>query len=318
MRRPWREIEVSMVAKTKWIWLDGRLVPWDEAKVHVLTHTLHYGVGVFEGIRCYRRADGRSAVFRLKEHIDRLFESAHIVMMEIPYSREEIQRACVELMRENGMQEGYLRPLVFYGADAMGLGAVNPVRVAIACWPWGAYLGEEGLQKGIRAKISSFTRSAVNMAMVKGKIVGQYVNSILAKREAMLAGYDEAIMLDHLGFVCEASGENIFIARRGKLYTAPHASPILGGITRDTVISLARELGISVVEERFSRDILYTADEAFFTGTAAEITPVREVDNRKIGAGRPGPITQKIQAAFFEVVKGERVAHPEWLTFLEE
>lgn len=305
-----------MVAKTKSIWLDGKLIPWDDAKVHILTHTLHYGVGVFEGIRCYKHSDGRSAIFRLREHIDRLFESAHIVLMKIPYSRDEVMQACVELMRDNQMTEGYLRPLVFYGDENMGLGAVNPVRLAIVTWHWGAYLGEEGLKNGIRAKVSSYTRSNVNMAMAKGKIVGQYVNSILAKREALLGGYNEAILLDDEGFVSEASGENIFMVKNGMLFTAPYGTSILGGITRDTVIALAREEGLSVHLERFSRDMLYTADEAFLTGTAAEITPVREVDNRTIGEGKPGPVTNKIQRAFFGLVKGERAAHPEWMTFL--
>jgi branched-chain amino acid aminotransferase len=307
-----------MVTPTKSIWLDGRLVPWDDAKVHVLTHTLHYGVGVFEGIRCYKRADGRSAIFRLREHIDRLFESAHIVLMKIPYTREEVTQACVDLMKDNNMADGgYLRPLVFYGDENMGLGASNPVRLTIVTWHWGAYLGEEGLKKGIRAKISSFSRSGVNMAMVKGKIVGQYVNSILAKREALMAGYDEGIMLDSEGFVSEASGENVFMIKNGMLFTAPYGSSILGGITRDTVVALAREKNIPVYMERFSRDMLYTADELFFTGTAAEITPVREVDGRMIGDGKPGPITVEIQRAFFDVVKGEKVQHPEWLTFVE-
>jgi branched-chain amino acid aminotransferase len=306
-----------MVTPTKSIWLDGRFVPWDEAKIHVLTHTLHYGVGVFEGIRCYKRADGRSAIFRLKEHIDRLFESAHIVLMKIPYTHQEITKACIDLMKDNDMAEGYLRPLVFYGDENMGLGASNPVRVTIVTWHWGAYLGEEGLKKGIRAKISSFARSGVNMAMVKGKIVGQYVNSILAKREALMAGYDEGIMLDSEGFISEASGENVFMIKNGILFTAPYGSSILGGITRDTVVSLAREKNIPIFMERFSRDMLYTADEIFFTGTAAEITPVREVDGRIIGDGKPGPITVDIQRSFFDVVKGERVYHPEWLTFIE-
>jgi branched-chain amino acid aminotransferase len=306
-----------MVTPTKSIWLDGRFVPWDEAKVHVLTHTLHYGVGVFEGIRCYKRADGRSAIFRLREHVDRLFESAHIVLMKIPYSREEIIKAHIDLMKDNNMQEGYLRPLVFYGDENMGLGAANPVRVTIVTWHWGAYLGEKGLKEGIRAKISSFSRSGVNMAMVKGKIVGQYVNSILAKREAQMAGYDEGIMLDSEGFVSEASGENVFMVKNGMLFTAPYGSSILGGITRDTVVALARERGYSVFMERFSRDMLYTADEIFFTGTAAEITPVREVDGRMIGDGKPGPVTSDIQKTFFDVVKGEKVQHPEWLSFVE-
>jgi branched-chain amino acid aminotransferase len=306
-----------MVAPTKSIWLDGRFVPWDEAKVHVLTHTLHYGVGVFEGIRCYKRADGRSAIFRLREHVDRLFESAHIVLMKIPYTRQEIMQAHIDLMKDNEMQEGYLRPLVFYGDENMGLGAANPVRVTIVTWHWGAYLGEKGLKEGIRAKISSFSRSGVNMAMVKGKIVGQYVNSILAKREAQMAGYDEGIMLDSEGFVSEASGENVFMVKDGMLFTAPYGSSILGGITRYTVVTLAKEKGHQVFMERFSRDMLYTADEIFFTGTAAEITPVREVDGRVIGDGKPGPITSEIQRTFFDVVKGEKVLHPEWLSFVE-
>lgn len=315
---------MSQAAKLKPVdklWLDGKLVPFADAEVHVLTHTLHYGLGAFEGIRCYRRADGRSTVFRLPEHIDRLFDSCHICSIDIPFSREELVRACVETLRANKMTEAYLRPLVFLGDGELGLGSTgNPVRVAIATYEWGAYLGEEGLRKGIRAKVSSFSRGGLNSTMSKGKICGQYVNSVLAKREAVKAGYSEAIMLDSAGLVAEASGENIFMVKKGKLRTPPVSSAILAGITRDSVLQLARELSLTVEESSFSRDELYIADEIFFTGTAAELTPVREVDDRKIGAGECGPITRKLQDAYFEAVKGkagqEKPLHAEWLTFV--
>ncbi|MCA1663241.1 MAG: branched-chain amino acid transaminase [Myxococcales bacterium] len=303
------------------IWLDGSLVPFSQAQVHVLTHTLHYGVGAFEGIRAYKRPDGKGAIFRLGDHIDRLFGSCHICSMDVPYTREQLAAACVETMRVNKMAEAYLRPLVFLGDGELGLGSLgNPVRVAIAVYEWGAYLGEEGLRRGIRAKVSSFTRGALNSTMSKGKICGQYVNSVLAKREAIKSGYSEAILLDNSGLVAEASGENIFVVRRGKLKTPPLSAAILEGITRDTVITLARELGLVVEETTFSRDEMYLADEVFFTGTAAELTPVREIDDRKIGAGECGPVTRKLQDAFFEAVKGragqEKASHPEWLTFV--
>ena len=311
----------SKLKPSEKVWLDGNLVPFAQAQVHVLTHTLHYGVGAFEGIRAYRRPDGSGAIFRLAEHIDRLFDSCHICMLAVPFSREQLMQACVETMRANKMAEGYLRPLVFMGDGEMGLGSTgNPVRVAIAVYEWGAYLGEEGLKRGIRAKVSSFTRGGVNSTMSKGKICGQYVNSVLAKREALKAGYSEAILLDDRGLVAEASGENIFVIKRGRIKTPPLSSAILAGITRDTVITLAREMGLTVEEATFARDELYLADEVFFTGTAAELTPVREIDDRTIGAGECGPITRKLQDVFFEAVKGragqEKPSHPEWLTFV--
>lgn len=307
-----------MVDKVEKIWLDGSFVPWDEAKVHVLTHTLHYGLGVFEGIRCYRRSDGRSAVFRLREHVDRLFESAHISDMVIRESRDAVSETCLELIRVNKLDECYVRPLVFLGEGPMGLLYTrdNPVRLAIAVWRWGAYLGEEGLENGIRAKVSSYTRSGINATMTKAKIVGNYVNSILAKREVVAAGYQEAIMLDAQGYVAEASGENVFLVKHGRMATPAAGGSILAGITRNTVLTLARELGIEVDERPMSRDELYVADEVFFTGTAAEVTPVREIDERKVGGGSRGPITKRIQDRFFQVVRGPELLHPEWLAFL--
>ena len=306
-----------MVDKVEKIWLDGNFVPWDEAKVHVLTHTLHYGLGVFEGIRCYRRSDGRSAVFRLREHIDRLFESAHISDLAIAHERDAVIEGCLELVRVNKLDECYLRPLAFVGEGTMGLyGRDNPVRLTIAAWRWGAYLGEEGLENGIRAKVSSYTRSGINSAMTKAKIVGNYVNSILAKREVIAAGYQEAIMLDAQGYVAEASGENIFVIKRGRVATPVVGGSILAGITRGTIMTLARELGIEIEERQISRDELYIADEVFFTGTAAEVTPVREIDERKIGAGRSGPMTKRLQDRFFQLVRGPELSHPEWLSFV--
>ncbi|MBW2146130.1 MAG: branched-chain amino acid transaminase [Deltaproteobacteria bacterium] len=305
-----------MVEKTEKIWMDGKFVNFDEANVHLLTHTMHYGLGVFEGIRCYHCHDGRSAIFRLREHVDRLFNSAKIAFMEIPYSREEIAEACKETLRVNGLKEGYIRPLAWIGQGVMGLyPGDNPVRTAIIVWPWGAYLGEEGLQKGIRVKISSFTRGHVNSSMSKAKICGNYVNSVLAKREVIKMGYDEAILMDTEGYVSEGSGENIFIIKDGLLKTTPLTS-ILGGITRYAVMSIARDLGYDVAEERFTRDELYCTDEVFFTGTAAEITPVREVDDRIIGPGQRGPITKELQDAFFEVVKGKNTKYEGWLSYL--
>jgi branched-chain amino acid aminotransferase len=305
-----------VVEKVKKIWLDGELVNWDDANVHILTHTLHYGLGAFEGIRCYALDDGRSAVFRLREHIDRLFASAHIVTIPMErWSVDQIVDACLETVRVNGLGECYLRPLVFMGDGTMGLSARdNPTRLAIVAWKWGAYLGDDGLQKGIRAKVSSFTRPGINMVMAKGKIVGHYVNSILAKREVLTAGYDEAIMLDAQGYVSEASGENIFVVKNGKVATPPFAASILGGITRDTCLTLMREMGVEVSERLISRDELYLADEIFMCGTAAEVTPVREVDDRQIGAGTRGPISKRVQDRYFQVVRGTEVPHPEWLS----
>jgi branched-chain amino acid aminotransferase len=298
------------------IWLDGSLVPWDEARVHILTHTLHYGLGVFEGIRCYRTEDGRSAVFRLGEHVRRLFESAHINLMEVPFSREELQGAILETLRVNRLEEGYIRPLVFVGDGAMGLNpADNPVRVAVIVWPWGKYLGEEGMERGIRAKVSTFSRHFVNAKMTKGKTCGDYVNSILAKREALLDGYDEAILLDTQGLVSEASGENVFLVRDGVLRTPP-SQTVLEGITRASIMEIARDKGISVLESAITRDELYVADEVFLTGTAAEVTPIREIDHRRIGAGRRGPIAKKLQEAFFDIVAGRERKYERWLTFV--
>lgn len=302
-----------MIKETSKIWMDGRLVDWKDATVHVLTHTLHYGLGVFEGIRCYRGNRG-SAIFRLKEHVDRLFASAHIVQIKIPFTPEQIQQAVVQTVKVNALEECYIRPLVFIGYGEMGLFVEkNPIQVAIAAWPWGTYLGEEGIENGIRAKISSLTRHHVNIAMTRAKITGNYSNSQLAKREIKESGFDEAILLDTDGYVAEGPGENIFICRNGVIKTTPLGS-ILEGITRDSIIHLAREKGIPVVQERFSRDELYLADEAFFTGTAAEVTPIREVDGRSIGKGKPGPITQSLQQTFFDVVHGKTEKYLSWLT----
>ena len=305
-----------MVQKLEKIWMDGKLIPWDEAKVHVLTHTLHYGLGVFEGIRCYLCHDGRSAVYRLREHIDRFCDSAHIGEMKLPFSKKELANACKETLRENGLKAGYIRPLAFIGEGVMGVyPGDNPIRVAIITWSWGAYLGDEALEKGIRVKTSSFNRHHVNVMMTKAKISGNYVNSVLAKREAMKLGYDEALMLDTEGYVSEASGENIFIVKNGVIKTTPLTS-ILPGITRDSIIQIAKIRKIPLVEDKFTRDELYTAHEAFFTGTAAEITPIREVDNRQIGEGKPGPVTKELQAAFFDIVKGKNPEFREWLDYL--
>ena len=302
------------VEKTERVWHNGAFVAWDEANVHILTHTLHYGLGVFEGIRCYRGADGSSSVFRLREHVERLFGSARIVEIDMPYGRDEIETAILETLRANRMSEGYIRPLVYLGAGAMGLlPKDNPTQVAIVVWPWGADLGDEGLERGIRAKVSSYTRHHPNVSLTKSKTCGDYVNSILAKREVTRMGYDEAIMLDTNGLVAECSGENIFIVRRGVLKTPPLVS-VLEGITRDSVIRIARDKGIEVVETQITRDEVYCADEMFLTGTAAEITPVREVDDRKIGAGARGPITRTIQTTFFDAVHGRDRKYESWLT----
>ena len=305
-----------MDSKTDKIWLDGKFVDWDKAQIHILTHTLHYGWGVFEGIRCYHCHDGSSAIFRLKEHVDRLFGSAHIVSIKIPFTKEEISSAILETFRINKLKEGYIRPIVFIGDGEMGIYVKKvDVRVAIAVWSWGAYLGDEGLAKGIRAKVSSFTRLQVNSQMTKAKVCGNYVNSILAKREIIAAGYDEAILLDNEGYVSEASGENIFIVKNGTIKTPP-LTCILPGITRDSVITIAKDKGYPIIEERFTRDELYLADEAFFSGTAAEITPIREVDDRQIGPGHPGPVTKDIQATFFDAVKGKIKTYKQWLAYI--
>ncbi len=299
--------------RSEFIWLDGEFVPWDQARVHVLTHTLHYGLGVFEGVRCYEGSGGRSAIFRLHEHTERLFASAHILGLAIPFTPEQINAACLEAVAKNGLKSCYLRPLVFLGDGEMGLAASNTVRVAVIVWPWGAYLGDEGVRNGIRVKTSSFQRFHVNSLMSKAKAVGHYVNSILAAVEVRRSGYDEALMLDVAGFVAECSGENIFIVKRGKVKTPPLTS-VLPGITRDTVVTLLHDRGIEVREERFTRDEVYVADEAFLTGTAAEITPIRELDDRRIGAGQPGPITVALQGGYAAVTKGESTQYEDWLT----
>ncbi len=304
-----------MLEKTSKIWMDGRLIPWDDANVHVLTHSLHYGLGVFEGIRCYKTEKG-PAVFRLKEHIKRLIKSAHVFMMKIPFSEEEIISAILETIKANGLEECYVRPIAFIGYGAMGIyPKENPINLAIAVWPWGAYLGEEGLEKGIRVKTSSFVRTHVNTNMTRAKVCGYYVNSQLAKREALMCGYDEALLLDADGYVSEGSGENIFVVRDGLLKTTPTTS-ILEGITRDSILTIARNEDMPIKEERFTRDEVYISDEAFFTGTAAEITPVRELDGRTIGAGKRGPVTEKLQRIFFDTVKGKYPKYGDWLTYL--
>ncbi|MEO7095695.1 MAG: branched-chain amino acid transaminase [Polyangiales bacterium] len=303
-----------MVDRLDKIWMDGKLVPWDDAKVHVLTHTLHYGLGAFEGIRAYKRKGGESTVFRLREHIDRLFDSLKLCLMPCPFSKEQVMQGCVDVLKANKLPEGYLRPIAYVGEGAMGIYVNNPTKVSIIAWKWGAYLGQEALKDGIRTKISSFARHHIGVGLNKAKMMGQYTNSILAKREAKLGGYDEAILLDPSGYVSEGSGENIFIVKKGVLMTPPLSSSILAGITRESILTLAREEGIPVAEERITRDELWLADECFFTGTAAEVTPVREVDNRSIGEGKPGPITQRLQARYFDIVRGSDSSHPEWHT----
>ena len=293
--------------------MDGSFVNWADANVHILTHSLHYGLAAFEGIRCYKGKSG-SAIFRLQEHVDRLFESAHIGMMIIPYDKKQVTEAIIETVRVNKLDACYIRPLVYIGYGAMGVyPGNNPIKLAIAAWKWGTYLGDDALANGIRARVSSFTRHHVNVSMTRGKISGYYVNSILAKQEAKADGYDEAILLDTEGYVSEGTGENIFLVRKGRIKTTPLTS-ILEGITRDSVIDLAREQGVAVMEERFTRDEMYIADEVFVTGTAAELTPVREIDNRRIGTGKPGPITLALQKRFFAIVRGEDTTHESWLT----
>jgi branched-chain amino acid aminotransferase len=307
--------EAPMVEKLKKLWLDGQFVDWDDAKVHILTHTLHYGLGVFDGMRAYKRADGATYVFRLREHVERLFDGCKMCLLQPKFTRDQVTDACLETLRINGLADGYLRPMVFIGEGAMGIYVPNnPVRTAVVAWQWGAYLGDEALKNGIRAKVSSFARHHINVSLAKAKMNGQYTNSVLAKREAKLAGYDEAILLDSSGYVSEGSGENIFVVRKGVIYTPDLSCSILEGITRDSVVTLAREMGLTVVEGRLTRDQLWLADEVFFTGTAAEVTPVREVDNRAIGEGTVGPITKRVQTRFFEVARGNDTSHPEWLT----
>jgi len=297
------------------IWLDGEMVPWRKAKTHVLTHTLHYGMGVFEGVRAYRTERG-AAIFRLREHTDRLFNSAHILGMTLPYDRETLNAAQRMAVRENGLDSAYIRPMCFYGSEGMGLRADNlRVHCMVAAWEWGAYLGEQNMREGIRVRVSSFTRHHVNIAMCRAKANGNYMNSMMALQEALRDGYDEALLLDAEGYVMEGSGENVFIVREGVLYT-PDLTSALDGITRKTVLSLADELGIQVVEKRITRDEVYIADEAFFTGTAAEVTPIREVDGRAIDTGTRGPVTERLQDLYFDQVHGRRDQYPQWLTLV--
>lgn len=298
-----------------WIWFDGEFVPWREAKVHVLTHTLHYGTGVFEGVRAYRTGNG-TAIFRLKDHTRRLFDSAAIVGIRMPFTPDELNAAQREAVKKNGLDSAYLRPMVFYGAEGMGLRADNlKVHCIVAVWQWGTYLGEENIQRGIRVKTSSFARYHVNTAMCKAKANGHYINSMLALQEALAAGCDEALMLDTDGYVAEGSGENVFIVSDGVIHT-PDLNATLNGITRRTVLQLAKDEGLEVVERRITRDEVYIADEFFMTGTAAEVTPVRELDGRVIGGGGRGPVTERLQSLFFDVVHGRDNSHPEWLDFV--
>lgn len=297
------------------IWVDGAMVPWREAKVHVLTHTLHYGMGVFEGLRAYKTDQG-TAIFRLQEHTRRLLNSAKIFNMKIPFDADTLLAAQKDVVRQNKLESAYIRPMCFYGSEEMGLHAKNlKVHCIVAAWKWGSYLGEEGIKNGIRVKVSSFARHHVNVNMCKAKSNGSYMNSILAFNEASAAGYDEALLLDSEGYVSEGSGENIFIVRDGVIYT-PDLTSCLDGITRNTIFILASELGLTIKEKRITRDEVYIADEAFFTGTAAEVTPIREVDGRKIGGGSRGEITRKLQDLYFDQVYGRRKQHPEWLSYI--
>ncbi|MFQ5355372.1 MAG: branched-chain amino acid transaminase [Mariprofundaceae bacterium] len=297
------------------IWFDGEMVPWREAKVHVLTHTLHYGMGVFEGVRAYKTDQG-AAIFRLQEHTDRLFRSAHIMQMAMPFDKDELVAAQLAAVRDNHLDSAYLRPMAFYGSEGMGLRADGlKTHLIVAAWEWGSYLGQDGMEKGIRIRTSSFTRHHVNISMCKAKANGQYINSMLALSDALRDGYDEALLLDVEGFVAEGSGENIFIVRDGVIYT-PDLTSALDGITRATVIQLAEEEGLEVIVKRITRDEVYVADEAFFTGTAAEVTPVREVDGRRIGCGSRGPVTEKLQQKYFDVVHGRSNRHTNWLSYV--
>jgi len=295
------------------IWIDGELIAWRDAKVHVLTHSLHYGLGVFEGVRAYQTEQG-TAIFRLQDHTERFYRSGHILGMKIPYDEEILNEAQKTVIRENGLNSAYIRPLAYYGSEGMGIRAdMLKTHVAIATWDWGAYLGDDGLKNGIKVRTSSLTRHHVNITMCRAKACGNYINSILALQEAVSAGADEALMLDNEGYVMEGTGENIFIVRRGKIYT-PDLTSALEGITRDTVITLMKDLGLELEEKRITRDEVYIADEAFFTGTAAEVTPIRELDGRAIGSGTRGPITEKIQSLFFDCVLGRNQDHGDWLT----
>lgn len=304
---------MSMADRDGLIWLDGKMVDWRDARLHVLTHSLHYGMSVFEGVRAYK-TDAGTAVFRLPEHTRRLFNSAKIFQMEIPFSAEQIMQAQKDVVRQNKLDSAYIRPIAWIGSEKLGVSPIgNTIHVSIAAWHWGAYLGEDGLTKGIRVKTSSFSRHHVNVSLVRAKASGYYINSILANREVTRHGYDEALLLDTDGYVSEGAGENVFIVREGVLYT-PDLASCLDGITRNSVITMAKDLGIEVREKRITRDEMYCADEAFFTGTAAEITPIRELDDRQIGAGQRGPVTERLQNLFFEIVAGRNAKYKNWLT----
>ena len=306
---------MSMADRDGKIWKDGHMIDWRDATLHVLTHSLHYGMAIFEGVRAYKTPQG-TAIFRLKEHTQRLFNSAKIFQMVIPYDMETIMAAQREVVRTNNLESCYLRPLAWIGSEKMGVSARgNTIHVSIAAWPWGAYLGEDGLARGIRVKTSSFNRHHVNVSMVRAKASGYYINSILANQEVTADGYDEALLLDTDGYVSEGAGENVFIVKNGKIYT-PDLASCLDGITRDSVLTMARDLGIEIIEKRITRDEMYCADEALFTGTAAEVTPIRELDNREIGSGSRGPITEKLQSLFFDVVAGKAPQYNHWLTLV--
>ena len=304
----------SMSDRDGKIWMDGQLVDWRDAKIHVLTHTLHYGCGAFEGVRAYKGDDGTTSIFRLEEHTDRLFNSAKILRMTIPFTKAQVNQAQIDVIRANKLESGYLRPLTWVGDRKLGVSTKgNDIHLMVAAWPWGAYLGEEGMKRGIRVKISSYTRHHVNITMTQAKAVSNYTNSILANREATDDGYDEAILLDASGFVSEGAGENIFVVKDGVVYTPDLSAGALNGITRNTVLHICKDLGLELIQKRITRDELYISDEVFFTGTAAEVTPIREIDRIEIGSGSRGPITEKIQAAFFDIVNGRNPKYAHWL-----
>ena len=304
---------MSMADRDGWIWMDGEFVAWRDAKIHVLTHTLHYGMGVFEGVRAYKTTTG-TAIFRLQEHTQRLLNSAKIFQMKVPFDAQTLASVQLEVVRRNALESCYLRPIIWIGSEKLGIATrTNTIHAAVAAWPWGAYLGEEGLTKGIRVKTSSFSRHHVNVSLVRAKACGYYINSILANQEVTIHGYDEALLLDTEGYVSEGAGENVFIVKKNKIYT-PDLASCLDGITRESVITIARDLGIEVIEKRITRDEMYCADEAFFTGTAAEITPIRELDDRPIGNGVRGPITEKLQSIFFDAVSGKSSQYQHWIT----
>jgi len=309
---------MSMADRDGFIWLDGELVPWRDAKIHVLTHTLHYGMGVFEGVRAYETHDGRTAVFRLKDHTRRLLNSAKIFQMKVPFDFDQLLEAQLEVLRQNNLKSGYIRPLIWIGSEKMGISARdNQIHVSIAAWPWGAYLGEDGINKGIRVKTSSFTHHMPNISMCKAKAVSNYPVSIMANREVTQNGYDEAMLMDPHGFVCQGSGENVYLVKNGEVHTPDLSGGALDGITRQVMQRFCADLGIKFVERRITRDEFYICDEAFFTGTAAEVTPIREYDDRMIGDGTRGPITEKLQTLFFDVVQGKNDQYSEWLSYLD-